>query len=101
MLSVVDKTIQPGLMSDDQNKEEKTPSAPQGVLACCAGCWRAVTEASEALKPCRVTLLLTLAVPVIFIWVDQASEVLRSLTEGQADGNRLQQFQFPSFVASL
>lgn len=66
-----------------------------------ARAWANFLEGFQVAKPCRLTLLLAIAVPAIFIWVDQAAEVLRCLAEGQASRGRLQRFQFPCFFGSL
>lgn len=58
--------------------------------------WAPVKLAIHAAKPCRFALVMTLLIPIIFIKVEQASEVLRMLAEGpaQTDGAKLLQSVF-------
>src|SRR5687767_11488315 len=53
--------------------------------------WAPAKLAIRAAKPCRFALIITLLIPVVFIKVEQASEVLRILAEGpaQAGGGKV------------
>ena len=53
----------------------------------------------ETMKPCRLALIVALMVPLIFIFVEQAGEVLRCLAEGPAhtSGARLQRILWITF----
>jgi predicted acylesterase/phospholipase RssA len=57
------------------------------LLNWCAKVWSKFREAFEAASPCRLSLLISCAVPLIFWKIEQAAEVLRCLAEGQEQGS--------------
>ena len=64
-------------------------------------CWVKCRQFLKLLKICRFSLLFAVAIPGVFIWNEQASEVLRCLAEGHADGSAAGQYQFLFFYLAL
>src|SRR5262245_19150623 len=56
---------------------------------------------SRAGKPCRLALMIVSLVVIIFIGVEQASEMLRCLGEGPAHTRGVRREQFLSWLAGL
>jgi hypothetical protein len=63
--------------------------------------WVKCRQFLKLLKICRFSLFFAVAIPAVFIWNEQASEVLRCLAEGHADGGAAGQYQFLFFYAAL
>jgi len=63
--------------------------------------WAPVRLIIQAAKPCRFALVMTLLIPIIFIKVEQASEVLRILAEGPAQTGGANMLQFGFLLVAL
>src|SRR5881409_2235277 len=63
--------------------------------------WSPIKLAIRAAKPCRFALVMALLIPIVFIKVEQASEVLRMLAEGPAQTGGAKIFQSVLLIAAL
>ena len=70
-----------------------------GIKSGCDAVAGRIKNGYETMKPCRLALIVVLMVPLIFIFVEQAGEVLRCLAEGPAhtDGARLDRILWITF----
>jgi hypothetical protein len=81
----------------EQEPEHKRMSFWRNVHVC----WVKCRQFLRLLKICRFSLFFAIAIPAVFIWNEQASEVLRCLAEGHADGSATGQYQFLFFYMGM
>jgi hypothetical protein len=65
------------------------------------GVWLEIRRAFDAAKPCRLAFFVTLLIPVVFVQVEQAAEILRCLAEGPAHTGGIQAGRFLFLTAGL
>jgi len=63
--------------------------------------WSAFKQGYQASRPCRLAFIVSFSTPIIFWKVDQASEVLRCLAEGQARSRASNCLQLVLFFLAL
>src|SRR5689334_17976725 len=80
---------------------EKKVEKPRSLWKTIQRCWAQCRQIFDLVKICRFSLPAALLLPAVFIWNEQASEVLRCLAEGHADGGSAGRYQFLSFHAAL
>src|SRR5689334_16245871 len=74
-------------MTDSEEASTQLGSRPlTSARRCCTTLtsrWSSARAVWKAMAPAKLSIVIAMLVPIVFIWVDQAAEVLRCLAEHQ------------------